>query len=225
MFKDDEIDNYKAKYGFIDLNDIHFDDHPNLGFDYLQYKISKIKIWTTKKNNSTVLGGIQTTYINTKDNSQITSKEHKAEKVEKDSFQEFNLEKNEYITKSSLWFDDAIYKILFKTNLKRTFEVGVEKGDEMIVDELDKHKLLLSFFGSYGNNYLTHIGMFINTKDEFYKYFIRGYFELKIFLKKGKNEALIKEKIENKEYDIETLALIKTCMLPVGIFHGIIKYL
>ena len=185
MYEDDEIENYKAKYGFIDTNDIHFDDHPYLGFDFLQYKISKIKFWTAKKNQLTVLGGIQTTYSNIRDNTEFTSEEYKGEKVDQNSFVEFNLDKNEYITKGSLWYDDVIYKILFKTNLKRTISIGDEKGDEMVVDEFDKYKILLSFFGSYGNNYLTNLGMFINKKDQYFYYFIRGFIELKIFLKKG----------------------------------------
>ena len=45
------MENYQAKYGSIESNDIHFDDHPDLGFDYLQYKISKIKFWKSKKAN------------------------------------------------------------------------------------------------------------------------------------------------------------------------------
>jgi hypothetical protein len=32
---DDELENYQAKYGSIEPNDIHFDDHPEMGFDYL----------------------------------------------------------------------------------------------------------------------------------------------------------------------------------------------
>ena len=61
------------------------------------------------------------------------------------------------------------------------FEVGDIKGDEITVDELERNKMVLSFFGSYNNNYLTHIGMFINKKDEFFDIFIRGFFELNIF--------------------------------------------
>ena len=50
-YEDDEAENYEAKYGCIDLNDEHFDDHPELGPDYLEYRISKIKIWTPKKKS------------------------------------------------------------------------------------------------------------------------------------------------------------------------------
>ena len=225
MNGDSEEENYLAKYGFIDITDEHFDDHPYLGFEFLQYKISKIKIWTAKKDQSTVLGGIQTFYLNKVDGKDYISKEYKGEKVDKNSFVEFNLEKNEYIIKSSLWFNDVICRIVFQTNLKKKFEVGDIKGDETIVDELDKNKMVLSFFGSYNDNYLTHIGMFINKKDEFFDIFIRGLFELKIFIKKDKNESIIQEKIKKNEYDQETIALIKTCQLPYGLIQEIIKYI
>ena len=225
-FVDDEIENYQAKYGCIDSSDEHFDDHPEFGFDYLDYKITKIKIWTAKKSTYTVLGGIQTTYINNKDGTEFISKEHKGEKVDNNSFVEFILQKNEYINNSSLWYEDGcICKIIFKTNLKNIFSVGDEKGDELEVSEFEKNKFILSFFGTYSNNYLTSIGMFINKQNEFFDYFLRGYFELKLFLSKDENNNEIKEKEKNNVYNENDLTLIKTCRLPKNAFHGIIKYI
>ena len=225
-FFDDEIENYQAKYGSIGINDKYFDDHPELGSDYLKYKIRKIKIWTTKKGELTALGGIQTTYINNMDGSEYISEEYKGEKVEPNSFVEFNLKGNEYINHCTIWFEEgAIYKIIFKTNLMNTFSVGDVKGEEMEVDELDKKKMVMSFFGTYGNNYLTSIGLFINKQNEFFDYFIRGYFELFYFLKKEEKSSPIKEKMKKKEYDQETIALIKVCLLPNNAFHEIIKFI
>ena len=164
---DDEIENYKAKYGYIDLNDVYFDDHPELGFDYLKYKLSKIKIWKAKKGQYTALGGIQAFYINMLDGNEITFGERKGPKVEQDNFVEFKLENNEYIISSSLWFEDkSILKIVFKTNLKNTFEIGDAKGNEMIVSEFGKNKFLLSLFGTSNDNYLSSIGFFINKQIE-----------------------------------------------------------
>ena len=138
-FMDDELENYKAKYGCIESNDEHFDDHPEFGFDHLNYKITKIKIWTAKKSTYTVLGGIQTTYLNNADESTYVSEEHKGEKVVQDEFVEFNLQKNEYIVKASLWSEEScICKIIFKTNLKNVFSVGEAKGEEMEVTEFKK---------------------------------------------------------------------------------------
>ena len=225
-FIDDELENYQAKYGCMESNDEHFDDHPEFGFDFLDYKITKIKIWTAKKSTYTVLGGIQTSYINNKDGTEFISKEHKGEKVDNNSFVEFILQKNEYIINSSVWFEDgSICKVIFKTNLKNTFTVGDAKGDELEVSEFGKNKFILSFFGTYSSNYLTCIGMFINKQDQFFDYFIRGYFEFKIFLSKEKNYNEIKEKEKNKVYDEKDVILIKTCSLPKSILHGIIKYI
>ena len=227
-FEDDEIENYQAKYGCIELNDNYFDDHPELGFEYLDYRISKIKIWTAKKSKYKVLAGIQTFYINNKDGSPFITKENKGEKVEQNDFVEFNLDKNEYITKGSLWFEEgSICKVIFKTNLKNIFSVGDEKGDEMVIDEFDrnKNKFLLSFFGTYNNNYLTSIGLFTSKQKEFFEYFIRGYFELKFLINKENDFEKIKEKIKNNEYDEKEKILVKTCKLPNNIFHEILKYI
>jgi len=224
-FMDDELENYKAKYGCIESNDEHFDDHPEFGFDHLNYKITKIKIWTAKKSTYTVLGGIQTSYINNKDGIEFISEEHKGEKVDNNSFVEFILQKNEYIIKSSLWFEDSIYKIIFKTNLKNIFSVGDAKGDEIEVSEFEKNRFILSFFGTYNSNYLTSIGMFINKQEEFFNYFLRGYFELNIFLSKDKNYNEIKEKEKNNLYEEKDKILIRTCRLSKNVFHGIIKYI
>ena len=229
-FEDDEIDNYRAKYGVINLNDTHFDDHPDLGFEFLQYKISKIKIWKTKKDQITVLAGIQTTYLNNVDDKNtFISKEHKGEKVVQDEFVEFNLLNNEYITKARLWYEESyISKIIFETNLKNVFSVGDPKGEEREISEFEKNNFLLSFFGTYGENYLTSIGMFINHNknycQQFFDYFIRGFFELKLLVNKDKYKKEIEEKIQKKEYNENELTLIKSCRLPKNVFHEIIKF-
>ena len=228
-FEDDEIDNYKSKYGFINLNDTHFDDHPELRFDFLQYKISAIKIWKAKKDTITVIGGIQTTYLNNVDESTYVSEEHKGEKVGKDEFVEFHLQKNEYITKATLWSEEScICKVIFKTNLKNVFSVGDPKGDEMEVGEFEKNNFLLSFFGTFGENYLTSIGMFINhnknNHQQFFDYFIRGFFELKLLVNKEKYKKEMEDKIQKKEYTEYELTLLKACLLPKNAFHEIIKF-
>ena len=225
-FVDDEIENYKAKYGCIEINDTHFDDHPELGFDYLQYKISKIKIWTTKEGDLTALAGIQTFYINNRDGSEFISKENKGEKVDQNSFVEFILKNNEYINGCELWMNEGvIHKLKFKTNLKNIFEVGDPKGDNMEVDELGKNRMVLSFFGTYGSNYLTSIGLFINRLDEFFDYFIRGYFELKIFMQKQNNCKSIEKSMNENKYDLNTICLIKVSKLPSNVFHEVLKFI
>ena len=228
MINDDEMENYQAKYGSIEQNDKYFDDHPNLGNNYLQYKISKIKFWKNKKGNNIIITGIQTTYKNIGSDEEIISEEYRGINNDNNSETvEFNLEPREYIINVRLSFSESsIFRIVFKTNLKNEFSVGDKKDDEFDVIELnnDKKKFVLSFSGTYGNNNLTSIGFFINKSEEFFEYFIKGYFQLKLFLSNKDNLSIIEKKIENNEYDYENKALIRACKLPKILFHQIIKY-
>ena len=225
---DDELENYQAKYGSIEPNDIHFDDHPEMGFDYLKFKISKIKFWKTKKGNNTVLAGIQTTYKNIGSDEVIISEEHKGIGNENNKeTTEIDLGSKEYITNCSLCINEnAIFKISFKTNLQNEFSVGDKVGEEIEVSELvkEKKKFVMSFFGTFGKQYLTSIGLFINKYDEFFDFFVKGYFQLKLFLNNKDNLEKIEKKNENKEYNYEDSVLIKTCKLPKILFHQIIKF-
>ena len=226
---DDEIENYKAKYGSIQPNDKYFDDHPDLGNDYLQYKISNIKFWKRKKGNNNVLAGIQTTYKSISTDEVIISDEYKGNNDDNNNLEavEFILDPNEYIVNCSLCYNDSsIFKISFKTNLKKEFSVGEKKGEEIQVSEFsqNKKKFVLSFFGTFGNEYLTSIGLFINNSDEFFTYFLKGYFQLKIFLENKDNLKKIEKKLEDKKFYDENIALIKACKLPKILFHQIMKY-
>ena len=228
IFEDDEMENYQAKYGSIESNDIHFDDHPDLGFDYLQYKISKIKFWKSKKGNNIVIAGIQTTYKNIRTDEIVISEEHKGKNIESNlETIEFNLAPKEYIIYCSLCYNEnMIFKITFKTNLKNEFSVGDKIGEEIEVSALkEKKKFVLSFFGTFGKQYLTSIGLFINKNDEFFDYFIKGYFQLKLFLSNKNNLANVEKKLKDKEFSYENVALIKACHLPKILFHQIIKYI
>ena len=225
---DDEIENYQAKYGSIEQNNIFFDDHPDLGFDYLQYKIEKIKFWKGKKGNNDVVAGIQTTYKNIRTNEMFISEEHRGENKENNlEIIEFNLAPMEYIINCSLCYNEgSIFKITFKTNLKKEFSVGNKIGEEIEVYELkDKMKFVLSFFGTFGKQQLTSIGLFINKYEEFFDYFMKGYFQLKLFISNEDNLSAIEKKVENKELDYENIVLFKAAKLPKILFHQIIKYI
>lgn len=225
---DDEMENYQAKYGLIEPNDEYFDDHPELGFDYLQYKISKIKFWKSKKGNNVVIAGIQTTYKNIKSDSNLTSEEHRGENDNNLESVEFNLAAKEYITYCSLCYNESmLFKLTFKTNLKNEFSVGDKVGNEIEVSGLKgKKKFVLSFFGTFGKQHLTSIGLFINKSEEFFDYFLKGYFQLKIFLSDKSNLSIVEKKIENNEFNYEDMALIKAVTeIPKNLFHEVIRFI
>ena len=225
MFEDDEIKKYQAKFGCIEINDTYFDDHPLFSEDYVYYKIQKIKIWFKQKKDKNILAGIQTTYINVIDSTEIESEIHKGENIDEKNFIEINLKNNEYLIDCRLWAsEDCLNKIILKSNLKNEYSVGDEDGEEKYIDELKGNKIILSFFGTFNANLFTSIGLFIGDFEEFFKIFIKGYILLKIMLKRENYLKEINEKINKKEYDNEKLALIKTCMLPKAVFAEILKF-
>ena len=130
---------------------------------------SKIKFFKHPKGDLMVIGGIQTTYLHLGDNTEITSQESKGKNVDKNNVDEFPLQRNEYITSFTLWEEEgSINKISFKTNLKRSYSVGDQKGRELRITELDEDKkIILSFFGTYNDNYLSSIGFFLPKKMNF----------------------------------------------------------
>ena len=220
MYIDQEKDNYAANYGYIGMNDKYFDDHPELGPDFLRYKISKIKFFKHPKGDLMVIGGIETTYLNLGNNTEITSQESKGKNVDQNKIDEFPLQRNEYITSFTLWQEEgSINKISFKTNLKRSYSVGDQKGRELRITELDEDKkIILSFFGTYNDNYLSSIGVFLPKKNEFFDYFMRGYFELFIIMHSKKYKG-------RKQFDdVTNNTLIKVCQLPKPVFLQIMKY-
>ena len=99
-------------------------------------------------------------------------------------------------------------------------------GKEMEVNELKgKKKYILSFFGTFGKDYLTSIGLFINNNEEFFAHFIKGYFQLKLFLNNKNNLLKIEKRIENNEFNNDDIILIRASLLPKILFHQIIKYI
>ena len=64
MSDEDTEFHYGGKFGWIYSESKHFNDKDFLGDNYLQYKITKIKIWSGKKDNKEIINGIQVTYKN-----------------------------------------------------------------------------------------------------------------------------------------------------------------
>ena len=221
-YEEDKILNYVSKKGSIFINDNTFNHNKEIGENFLYYKPEKIIIWTGEKNEDNVMAGIEVWYRNIKDGSRIKCKESCGKK-KKDKYV-YIIKPTEYLVKFRIWIgEDVIYKIALQTNKGNAFEVGIPKGVEIYIDELDGNNIIMSFIGNY-NNYLTSLGLLYIEKKKYLEILFAGYFQLKALLRKNERKKEILKKVDNKEYKIEDLALIKTCLLPDNPFNGIIKY-
>lgn len=218
--EEEQVCIYTPKYGFNSYNSISFDDHSILGVDYLKYKPEKIIFWTSELG---VITGIQTWYRNIINNNYINSGENKG--LDSKYKNEFNLKPNEYLTNCKIMAtEENIAKINLETNLGQNFDIGFDDGNEIPINYFKYgNKIIISFMGNF-NKCLESFGFHIIENKEYMKVMFTGYFELK---KKLKDEAKRKEyilKMNNKEYEYEEEAILRTCMLPNGPFNGIMKY-
>jgi hypothetical protein len=210
------------KYGSIFLNDQFFNHNEEIGENYLYYKPEEITIYIGKKNDDDVLSGIEILYRNILNGSKKKCNKGVGHIIK--SYSKFIIKPTEYLNNFRIWIgDDVIYKVSFKTNKGKEFEIGESKGEEMIIDKLDGNNIIMSFCGNY-NNYLTSLGIITIEKDKYIQILFTGYFELKALLKKEDKRKEVIENIEKGIYKQDDLALIKTCLLPDNPFNGIIKY-
>ena len=218
--EDDEKCIYTPKYGSVNINSTHFDDHSLLGANYYQYKIEKILFWT---NSEKKLAGIQTWFKNAVDNSSINSGENKGSNSL--DLHEFEIGANEYLVHCEIW-DGAgnINGISLKTNKGSSFFVGEKKGKKMDIPGLtDGKKIIISFFGSY-DKLLESFGLHLMEKKEYMKVLFTGYFELKAKLKVDKYREEIMKKKEEKKFTFQEETIIRTCQLPSVPFSVIMKF-
>ena len=220
--KDNNILVTTYKRGAIFINDKTFNHHKEIGENYIYYKPEKIIIWTGEKDEDNIMAGIEIWYRNILDGTRKKCKESGGLK-KKDKYV-YIIKPTEYLVKFRIWVEDNyIYKLNFKTNKGNEFEVGMDKGKELLIDELDGNNIIMSFTGNY-NNYLTSLGLFYIEKKKYLEILFAGYFQLKALLRKKDKKIEILKKAENGEYKKEDLTLIKTCLLPDNPFNGIIKY-
>ena len=220
--KEDKLIHYISKIGTIYKNDIPFNQNKEIGENFLYYKPEKIIIWTGDKQDDIVLAGIEVSYRNILDGTKKRCKESLG-LYSKDKYI-YNIKPTEYLVNFRIWLgDDVIYKIILKTNKGNIFEVGINKGKEIFIDELDGSNIIMSFIGNY-YYYLTALGLLYIEKKKYLEILFAGYFQLKALLRKEEKRNEILNKVKKGEYKTEDVALIKTCLLPDNPFNGIIKY-
>ena len=192
----------------------------------LQYIITKIKIFSGKKNEKEIIGGIQLIYQNLK-SKEIKELDARKGNVnyEDENIDIFELHSGEYLINFFVRISedrDYICQLGFETNKCRKILKGSDNGENKIITTNGGRNLILATFGHYNINFESIGVLYINIED-YLKKFYKGYFELKFKLKKDEK---YKKKIE-KSY--ETLStsdkmLLKSCLLPDSTFNIIMKY-
>ena len=175
-----------AFFGFVCPDETRrFDDSDYLTKEKLfQYKLSEIKFFLGQKNGKESILGLQTTY--TKKTGEKIVNEEARDKAEKElDIKIFEIPSNDYICNLFLKTgDERITQIKLVTKKGKEFVVGCDEGEERIIDFINDNKehIILAFFGGY-RKVLEALGaVYIPIKD--YLVNSRGYFELKIKMKK-----------------------------------------
>ena len=218
----EKIAQRSGKFGWIHPDSKHFDDLEFLGDNFLNYKVTKIKIWSGKKDQKTIVNGIQFFFKSLIDGKEVTPGEYKGEQgLEK--CDELVLNQNEYLVDYHVRIDTEVTQIGFTTNKGRVFKIGGEVGEDKITMIKDKGPaIILAIFGCYGPE-LQSCGVVYVTKKDYMEALFLGYFELKYLLKKNEE---FKKATQAKESSLpqSDKVLLKACLLPDAAFNQIIKF-
>lgn len=223
-FNDDDEEDicfYTPKYGINYLDSIQFDDHTLFGTKYLQYKPEKIEFWTDEYGKIT---GIKTWFRSIVDGNIVNSGDNKG--LDSKYKHTFEINSNEYLSLCRIWKIDngPITQIMLQTNKGSQFQVGINEGEEIPIEEFNYgNKIIVSFMGNYKKS-IESFGMHLVEKRDYMKAMFTGYFELKKILKKEQKRKEYIQKLNNKEYSYEDEAIIRTCLLPTSPFSVVMKY-
>ena len=211
-----------AFFGFVCPDETRrFDDSDYLTKEKLfQYKLSEIKFFLGQKNGKESILGLQTTY--TKKTGEKIVNEEARDKAEKElDIKIFEIPSNDYICNLFLKTgDERITQIKLVTKKGKEFVVGCDEGEERILDYINDNKehIILAFFGGYRKVLEALSAIYIPIED--YLVNSRGYFELKIKMKKKD----FKDNINLNKLKHSDQVLFRVCNLPDKFFNKIIKY-
>ena len=224
-----DIVKYSRHYGYIDLNSKYFDDSKDLGGTdkaLLDHIIKNIKIYSGKKDDIIIIGGIQITYWNLKTKEKLELNARKGDiQYEDEDIESFDIKTGEYLTNFYIRFNNDnnyITQLGFETNKKRKILKGCENGELKFININGGENYILGTFGNF-NQKLDSFGvLYINFKDYIQNKY-RAYFELEYKIRKDKT---FKDKIEQ---NFEALSesykyLFRSCILPNSLFLEIMKF-
>ena len=187
-----------------------------------QYRLSKLKFFLGDKNGKELILGLQTLYTNA-NGKEIVNEEARDKEEKELDIKIFEIPSNDYIRNFILKIgDERITQIQFHTKKDKTFVVGSDETDNIILNfnEDNKDNIFLYFFGGYrkclecmGAGYIPIQSYLGNT---------RGYFDLKIKLKNKSFKKTVESKFNSLSSSDKIL--FRVCNLPNSCFNSIIKF-
>ena len=224
-----DVVKYSRLYGYIDLNSQYFDDSKDLGGTdkaLLDHIIKSIKIYSGKKDDIIIIGGMQITYWNLKTKEILELNARKGDiQYEEEDIENFDIKPGEYLTNFYIRFNNDnnyITQLGFETNKKRKILKGSETGELKYININGGENYILGTFGNF-NQKLDSFGVLYISFKDYIKIKYRSYFELEYKIRKDKT---FKDKIEQ---NFENLSesykyLFRSCLLPNSLFLEIMKF-
>lgn len=219
MAEKDLVCYHTGKFGWIYPDSIHFNDQEKLPGNFVQFKVTKIWIWTGTKNGKKIINGLQFFYRNMVDGKEFTPGEHKGN-ANLEGKEEIVLESNEYLVDFHIRIDQEVTQIGFTTNKKDKQVFGGETGEDKIINLKEKDAVIFAPYGCYKDN-LQSCGVYWYNRKEYAKKYFAGYFELRYLVQKKQG---FKEAAEKLKLDESNKVLLKVCSLPPPQFNAIIRF-
>ena len=157
-----------TRYGWIQSDSKHFNDMDFFGDENLHYVVTKIKIWTGKKEGKKVVVGVQFFYKSYPDGKEeITPGPHIGTLTPVKEY-EHSLKEGEYIRKFFIRTDNEVTEIGFETTKGHKFIKGGGHGEEKTIPINDQDQIIFALFGCTGET-LQGCGAYSLDRKEYFK--------------------------------------------------------
>ena len=222
--EDNSLIKYSCIFGKMKKISKFWDDLEDLGEkELLKYKITKIKIYTGKYQEQTVIIGVDVTYKNIF-TGEILIREHKGKLIILD-VKEFEMKSGEYLTDFYVRFPEdncLISELGFGTNKNQKILLGNKIGDNKVIESNGGGNIIVGTFGYFQEN-LDTIGVLYIPKIKFMELYLFGFFILRYMIKSKPN---FKEEWDSKSksLNVEYKYIWRFINLPNSLFFYIIKY-
>lgn len=220
---------YTSPFGRIDLNnnDVFWDDIDIFNNDILNNKVTKVKIFfksgEKEAEDEKYIVGISFTFTNLI-NGEKKEVEHKGKDIIS-GMRELNINGNEFLKTFNINFQndaERLSQVRFATNRNNQITVGIQDGEDKIIEENNQDYVLIGTFG-YLKDRINCLGCTFVDKKIVVQKLLLGFLLLR---KRAKNDEQFREKWEkkHKELDITFQFIWRTIQLPDANFAQIIKF-